>query len=366
MDKKKRESYMNWAIALALEGEGRTLPNPMVGAVVVKGDEIVGEGYHCIAGTPHAEIHALNDASDKARSADMFVTLEPCSHFGKTPPCADAIVRAGIKRVFIGTKDPNPLVNGKGIRFLKKAGIEVHTGILKEKCQTLNDAYNKSIMTGLPLVTAKVALSLDGKIATHCGDSKWITNASCRQYVHRLRSTVDGIIVGGGTVRSDDPRLNVRLKGWHGRQPKSIIIDESLAIPRKSKVFRRAHGDSIFFTTSKAPKTRVDWIRSHGFDVIPCRPTSRGLVSLQNVLTKLGGMGMSSILLEGGGQLFTDFMKRKLVDRLIVCISPKLIGGEGKDFLPGISIGKVSDAFELNNVDIKTFGDNVVIEGRLK
>ncbi|MFH0800031.1 MAG: bifunctional diaminohydroxyphosphoribosylaminopyrimidine deaminase/5-amino-6-(5-phosphoribosylamino)uracil reductase RibD, partial [Pseudomonadota bacterium] len=198
---------MRWAIALALEGMGRTSPNPMVGAVIVKSDRIVGEGYHRRAGTPHAEVHALRDAGRASRGAEMYVTLEPCAHEGRTPPCVPAIVEAGIRRVFVGSRDPNPLVDGRGIRALKKAGVAVVERVLEESCRELNEAYNKFIVSGVPFITAKVALSLDGKIATSSGDSRWITNEACRLYVHRLRGQVDAVMVGSGTVRRDDPRL---------------------------------------------------------------------------------------------------------------------------------------------------------------
>ncbi|HPW46103.1 MAG TPA: bifunctional diaminohydroxyphosphoribosylaminopyrimidine deaminase/5-amino-6-(5-phosphoribosylamino)uracil reductase RibD, partial [bacterium] len=310
----KRESYMRWALALALEGLGRTSPNPMVGAVIVKGGKIVGEGYHKKAGTPHAEVNALEDAGSKARGADMYVTLEPCVHHGETPPCVDAIATAGIKRVFIGTRDVNPLVNGKGIRALQDKGIDVSVGILEESCVKLNDRYNRFMISGVPHVTAKTALSLDGKIAVATGESKWITNKECRNYVHRIRGTVDAVMVGGGTVRKDDPRLNVRLKNWHGLMPVAVVVDSALNIPRSARLFRRPKQSCIFATTAKAPASRVRWIEKNGFTVMRCRATGSGRVFLPHMLQKLGELGITSILLEGGGELFSDFIKRKLVD----------------------------------------------------
>ncbi len=338
----------------------------MVGAVVVKGDKVVGEGYHYMAGTPHAEIHALKRAGSKARGADLYVTMEPCCHHGRTPPCVEEIVRSGIKNVYIGTKDPNPIVNGKGVSLLKKSGIKVATGILQDNCRSINEPYNKHIVSGIPYVTAKVAMTLDGKIATKSGDSKWITNGECRKFVHRVRGHVDAVMVGGGTVRKDDPRLNVRIKGWRGRQPLAIVVDESLNLPRKSKIFKRARGKSLFATTVHASKSRSNWISKNGFELIQCRSTGDGNVFLPHLLNQLGEMGITSILLEGGGELFSDFMKRDLIDKLIVCFAPKLVGGNGKDFLPGISIEKMKNAFELRNIHFQTVGDNFILEGSLR
>ncbi|HQG13974.1 MAG TPA: bifunctional diaminohydroxyphosphoribosylaminopyrimidine deaminase/5-amino-6-(5-phosphoribosylamino)uracil reductase RibD [bacterium] len=359
----KRESYMRWALALALEGLGRTSPNPMVGAVIVKGGKIVGEGYHKKAGTPHAEVNALEDAGSKARGADMYVTLEPCVHHGETPPCVDAIATAGIKRVFIGTRDVNPLVNGKGIRALQDKGIDVSVGILEESCVKLNDRYNRFMISGVPHVTAKTALSLDGKIAVATGESKWITNKECRNYVHRIRGTVDAVMVGGGTVRKDDPRLNVRLKNWHGLMPVAVVVDSALNIPRSARLFRRPKQSCIFATTAKAPASRVRWIEKNGFTVMRCRATGSGRVFLPHMLQKLGELGITSILLEGGGELFSDFIKRKLVDHMVVCMAPVFIGGGGKDFLPGIAIPSIDEVVKLSGVSMQRFGDNFVIEG---
>lgn len=363
---KKHESHMRWALALALEGMGRTSPNPLVGAVVVKGEKIVGEGYHYRAGTPHAEIHALREAGVRAGGADLYVTMEPCCYHGRTPPCVDAIVGAGIKRVFIGTKDPNPLVNGKGVKLLKRAGIKVVVGILEKSCRSINESYNKYIVNGIPFVTAKVAMSLDGKIATGKGDSRWITNDECREYVHRLRGRVDAVMVGGGTVRKDDPRLNVRIKGWRGIQPGVVVVDDTLDIPRKSRVVSKRRGRGVFATTNRSTAIRRRWIEKKGHDVILCRAVGNGMVFLPHMLRELGKRGITSVLLEGGGELFADFMRRGLIDRLVVCLAPKLIGGGGRDFLPGISIDRVKNAFALRNVNIQTFGDNVVIDGSLR
>ncbi|MFH1830189.1 MAG: bifunctional diaminohydroxyphosphoribosylaminopyrimidine deaminase/5-amino-6-(5-phosphoribosylamino)uracil reductase RibD [Pseudomonadota bacterium] len=363
MTHKKQESYMRLACELALKGAGSTSPNPIVGAVVVKDGQIVGEGFHKRAGGPHAEIIALRQAGKKACSADLYVTLEPCCHEGRTPPCVPAIKAAKISRVFVGSRDPNPLVNGKGIRSLRNAGITIREGLLKKECAALNCAHNKFMLHGVPFVTAKVALTLDGKIATSAGVSKWITNKACRAYVHELRSRSDVVMVGGNTIRKDNPKLNVRIKGHRGKMPKAVVIDETLNIPCTASVLKRRKGDLICVTTTRAPVSRIKSIKRMGHEVIVCRKTSKGLVDVRHALKELGKFGISSVLLEGGGSLFSSFIKNSLVDRLIACIAPKLLGGEGFDFLPGICIENLQSAIELSDVTFRTFDDNIVVQG---
>lgn len=354
---------MRWAIALALEGLGRTSPNPMVGAVIVKNGKIVGEGYHRRAGSPHAEINALKNAGKNAKGADMYVTLEPCVHYGRTPPCVDAIVKAGIRCVYAGTKDPNPIINGRGIRALKESGVRVVPGVLEESCVKINESYNKFIVSGVPFVTLKVALSLDGKIATSEGDSKWITNEECRLYVHRLRSEVDAVMIGSGTAKRDNPRLDVRLGYIHGICPKAVVVDASLSCPRTLRLFKRARGGTVILTTNRGSLQTKKFLERRGHTVVTCRSTSEGRVFLPHALLKLGSLGFTSVLLEGGGELFADFLRRGLVDKVVVCIAPKLIGGSGREFLPGFSIKKIRNAMTLEGVQIHNFGDNVVVEG---
>lgn len=362
----KQRSHMRWAIALALEGAGCTAPNPLVGAVIVKGDRVVGEGYHRKAGTPHAEIHALRQAGRRAHGADMYVTLEPCCHEGRTPPCIDAIVEAGVSRVFIGTRDLNPQVNGRGVRALKRSGIRVVEGVLEESCRRINEAYNKFIISGLPFVTAKVGLSLDGKLATASGDSRWITNGQARNHVHKLRRRVDAVMVGGGTVRRDDPRLTVRSGGLSGMQPKAVVVDEVLGIPRSSRLVKRCKGELIAVTTDAAPIRKRRWLERLGHRVVICRRQRNGRVNLSHMLRELASLGLTSILLEGGGELFADFFRQGLVDRVVTYVAPKLVGGAGMDFLPGISIKGMRDAKRLKDVRVQFLGDNVLIEGNLR
>jgi len=354
---------MRWAIALALEGQGRTSPNPMVGAVVVLNDEIIAEGFHRRVGGAHAEVNALKGAGSRARGADIYVTLEPCSYHGRTPPCVDAIIAAGIARVFIGTRDPNPRVNGSGIALLKKVGIEVVEGVLEKSCHDINEAYNKYIVTGLPFIRAKVAMSLDGKLATHTGDSRWITNSESREHVHRMRSSVDAVMIGGGTVRRDDPRLTVRLGVPRRIQPRAIIVDGTLNIPRNSKLLQRAKGSLIFVTTDRAPKSRVKWLEKGGSEVIICRALQNGRVSIPDMMKSLAAIGITSILAEGGAKLHAALFSGGFVDGIMAYISPKIIGGDGIDFLPGVKIKTMKDVTELKNVQIHTFGNDVLIEG---
>lgn len=365
MTKKLQESYMRWAIALALEGQGLTSPNPMVGAVVVKNNKIVGEGYHLMAGSAHAEVHALKKAGKLAKGADLYVTLEPCAHVGRTPPCVDAIIKAQIRRVFIGASDPNPLVDGRGVRMLRNSGIKVVEGVLSDSCEKINDSYNKFIRTRVPHITLKAALSMDGKIATLNGESKWITNEKCREYVHRLRGFVDAIIIGGNTARIDNPRLTVRLKGFGGRGPKAVIVDSKLNLPLTLKLFKRSRGNLIVATTNAASPAKVKKIKRMGHEVVVCRKTSRGFVDIKDALIKLGRMEITSVLVEGGGEMFAQFFEKGFLDKLVICIAPKFIGGAGLDFLPGVKIKAMKDAAVLKGITLTEFGDNFVFEGHI-
>lgn len=360
------EHHMREAMALALKGAGLTSPNPIVGAVVVKDAKTLGRGYHRKAGLAHAEVEALGEAKARAKGADLYVTLEPCCHEGRTPPCVDAIERAGIARVFVGARDPNPRVNGKGVRALRARGIQVVEGVLGKPCRELNVPYNTFMRTGLPFVTAKAALTLDGKIATASGHSRWITNARCREYVHELRALSDAVMVGGATLREDDSMLDVRLQGKHHRSPKAVIVDEALAIPRKARILARPAKDVIFVTTRAAPHARVRWLQKRGHELIICRAVSRGLVDIDHALSELGKRGVLSLLVEGGGRLFASFLKAGHIDRMIACIAPKLVGGAGLDFLPGSFARTMKEAIALKDVRMRTFDDNVVIEGRVK
>lgn len=346
---------MNRAIELALKGEGRTSPNPIVGAVVVKNSRIVGEGYHRRAGYPHAEIEAIRNAGAKARGADLYVTLEPCCHFGRTPPCCNAIIKSQIKHVIIGMCDPNPIVNGMGIKFLRNNGLKITEGVMKNECRQINLPYVKWIVSGIPYVTLKAGLSLDGKIATSNGESKWITNKKCRQYVYKLRSLSDAVLVGIGTVLKDNPRLR--------KAKKVVILDPALKIPLSSQILKRKKNQLIITTTNKSSVQKRIRLEKMGHRVMLCRSTSDGRIFLPHLLFMLGKDGIVSLFVEGGGMVSADFMRRNLVDRIIACIAPKIIGGTGYNWLPEVSFKNLKATPTLHDVTIRLFGDNIVVEG---
>jgi diaminohydroxyphosphoribosylaminopyrimidine deaminase/5-amino-6-(5-phosphoribosylamino)uracil reductase len=327
---------------------------------------VAGEGYHRRAGGPHAEVVALSAAGKKAKGADLYVTLEPCCHHGRTPPCTDAIAAAGIRRVFVGARDPNPQVSGRGMKALRAMGVEVVQGILEDACAAINEPYNKFMREGMPHVTAKAASTLDGKIAAADGSSRWITNGRCRRYVHELRGRSDAVMVGAGTVLRDDPSLSVRLSGWRGREPIAVVVDGRLRIPARARLLRRPKGSLIVLTTRRANPARMRRIESLGHRVIVCRQSRGGLVDLRDALSALGAAGVLSVMIEGGGRLFSSLVKEGLVDRMVVCIAPKLLGGRGLDMLPGIACRGVGGAVELCDVTVKAFDDNVVVEGAVR
>lgn len=338
--------YMALAITLAKKAEGMTSPNPMVGAVVVKDGKIVGRGYHKRAGLPHAEINALRQAGAKAKNATLYVTLEPCDHFGRTGPCTAAIIKSGIKRVVIAMKDPNPLNNGNGIRKLNRYGIETEAGLLSEDAIEMNRPYIKFITKGLPYVTVKVAQSLDGKIATGTGDSKWISSDDSRRYVHGLRRRADAVMVGANTVRRDDPLLLSRLS--RGKQPIRVIVSGRSGIPSGAKIFSSSH---------KAPVLVVK----------PLRARSGAKVDLKKLLIELAKRDITNILVEGGGELIASLVEKDLVDRFLVFVSPKIIGGrDAKTAVEGNGIKKIKDALNLKDMSVKKFKYDILIEARTR
>ena len=356
---------MRRALELAVKGRGRTSPNPMVGAVIVKGGRIVGEGFHRRAGSAHAEINALRRAGSRARGADLYVTLEPCCHEGRTPPCVDAISAAGVKRVFVGTRDPNPLVNGRGMRALRASGVEVKIGLLGSECRVLGRAYEKFVTAGRPFVTAKAAVTLDGKIAAAGGESRWISNAKARRYVHELRRSSDAVMVGVGTALADDPSLTVRLPGRSEQRTTAIVVDSLLRVPDGLKLMKRGPGELIVLTTTAAPAQRAKALKGMGHEVIAVDPTEDGRVDMAKALAALGELGICSVLVEGGGQLMSDLVSKRLIDRIAVCVAPKFLGGGGADLFPDLSVEGMDAAVELKDVSLKLFGDNVIVEGML-
>lgn len=353
------EKFMRRAIALARKGVGKTAPNPAVGCVIVRDGVIVGEGWHRKAGTPHAEVHALLQAGDLARGADVYVNLEPCAHTGRTPPCADALVEAGVARVFAGMMDPNPQVSGKGLARLQAAGIAVATAILGSECRRLNEPFIKHMTTGRPLVILKSALTLDGKTATTSGDSKWITSDKSRRYVHRVRAMVDAIMVGVGTVVADDPQLTSRIPG--GRDPLRIVVDSGLRIPAEAQVLRLRSNARTVVATTVQDSPRIRELEESGAEVIRCR-IHNGRVDLLDLLDRLGAMGVQSLILEGGATLAGEALRLGLIDKFLLFYAPKLIGGDGRGLFAGRGAARLADAVKLRDVRVRRFDSDILLE----
>jgi diaminohydroxyphosphoribosylaminopyrimidine deaminase/5-amino-6-(5-phosphoribosylamino)uracil reductase len=336
----------------------------MVGAVVVKGGQVVGKGYHRKAGTPHAEIHALENAGDQAKSATLYVTLEPCNHQGRTPPCTEVIVSSGIRRVVVGCSDPNPQVAGGGAGYLRRQGVRVDVGILEERCLRLNESFIKHVTTGLPLVIAKMAASLDGKIATRLGDSHWISNEHSRRFVHKLRHRADAILVGVGTVIADNPKLTTRLSGGKGINPLRIILDTHLRIPVDSSVVVETNeAPTIIATGPKPYEKRREALEGKGVEVLSL-PLVRGRVSLPLLLKHLGERDVISLLVEGGAEVHGGFFYDNLVDKIHFFFAPKIIGGNrAVPMVGGMGVERVAEALVLRNLSLRRFGDDIMVEG---
>jgi diaminohydroxyphosphoribosylaminopyrimidine deaminase / 5-amino-6-(5-phosphoribosylamino)uracil reductase len=317
---------MQRCLKLARKGEGMVNPNPMVGCVIVRNGKIVGEGFHRKFGGPHAEIFALNHAGKKAKGATLYVSLEPCTHFGKTPPCTDAIIQSGISHVVIASKDLNPLVSGKGIRQLRGAGITVKVGLLQKEAEHLNEKFFKFIKTGLPFVGIKLAQTLDGRIADVAGKSKWITSKTARKEVHRLRSGYDAVLVGATTVLRDNPELTVRLV--NGRNPVRVVVDGCLSLPTSRAIFNTTAAPTWLLTSPKAVKANIRKVQkliSQGVRVFPVSSDYR--INAESILHTLAAEGVSSVLIEGGAYTVAGFVNRFLADKLYLFVAPKILGG---------------------------------------
>jgi len=358
------EQWMRKVLRLADKGRGRTSPNPMVGAILVKNGKVVGEGYHARAGEDHAEIIALQRARERARGATLYINLEPCTHYGKTPPCAPQVIKAGVKSVVIGMEDPNPLVRGKGIETLKKAGLNVHAGILERECQRSNEAFCKYITAKEPFIILKVAATLDGKIATQEGDSKWISGEASRRFVHRLRDEVDGVLVGIGTVLRDDPLLTTRIKG--GRDPYRIVLDSRLKIPEEAKVFGDYPTKVIIATTKTAPKDKIERLEKRGVNILTLE-SKEGRIDLKSCLSNLGEIGMMSLMVEGGNQVNGSFLDEGLIDKLLLFLSPRLIGDpEAPGIFGGRGVSKLQETIPLKEIRTRRIGEDILLEGYLE
>ncbi|MCM2536071.1 bifunctional diaminohydroxyphosphoribosylaminopyrimidine deaminase/5-amino-6-(5-phosphoribosylamino)uracil reductase RibD [Neobacillus pocheonensis] len=347
------EFYMDLALKNAQAMKGQTDPNPLVGSVIVNDNLVVGIGAHLKAGEPHAEIHALRMAGEKAKGGTIYVTLEPCSHYGRTGPCAVAIVEAGIKKVVIATLDPNPVVSGNGVKILKDAGIEVIIGVRQEESQKMNEVFNKFIVEKKPFITLKSGITLDGKIATHSSDSKWITSEEARKDVHQLRNENMAILVGVNTVIKDNPELTSRIP--NGRNPIRVILDSTLKIPLGSKVLTDKLAETWIFTTEHHDKERRKKIEDLGITVF--QTNGLRFVDPQGVVQLLGEKLVSSLLIEGGGSINASFLENKLIDKVILYLAPKLIGGQlAPTFLEGTGIDKMRDAVELSGTSFIKIG----------
>ena len=359
--------YMTRALDLAKLGVGYVNPNPLVGAVIVKENKIIGEGYHKKYGGVHAEIDAFNNAIEPVEGAIMYVTLEPCSHFGKTPPCVETIINKGIKKVVVAVKDPNPLVAGRGIKILKENGIEVITGVLENKAKKLNEIFIKFITTELPFCALKTAMTLDGKIAAYTGDSRWITNEKSREYVHKLRHKYSSIMVGVGTVLTDNPLLTTRLENIDGKNPIRVIVDTRGSIPLNARVLQCDEDTkTIVATTEAIGKEKVRSIEKTGAEII-ITPLKNNKVDLLYLMKILGERKIDSILLEGGSSLNYSALQEGIVDKVFSFIAPKIIGGKlSKTPVDGEGIPYMKDAISLKDINICKFEDDVMIEAYVR
>lgn len=353
------KEYMLRAIELAKRGRGWTNPNPMVGAVIVKNGRIIGEGYHIKCGELHAERNAIASLTESAEGATIYVTLEPCCHQGKTPPCTDAILNQKIARVVIGSRDPNPKVSGKGAAILRKAGIQVEEDFMREECDRLNPVFFHYITTGTPYVVMKYAMTADGKIATKTGASKWITGPEARKEVQRMRSRYMGIMAGIGTVLADDPMLNVRIEGK--RSPVRIICDSHLKIPPDSQICKTAGVYRTIIACGEGNPKKARKLADMGVEVLSC-PDQQGKVDLKQLMKELGSQGIDSILLEGGGTLNDCALRAGIVQKIMVFMAPKLFGGEkSKTPVAGVGIEVPAEAVSLQTQEIRQVGQDLLI-----
>ncbi|MCX2726359.1 bifunctional diaminohydroxyphosphoribosylaminopyrimidine deaminase/5-amino-6-(5-phosphoribosylamino)uracil reductase RibD [Thermomicrobium sp. 4228-Ro] len=364
--------WMQRAIALAWRAAGRVAPNPAVGAVVVRDGTVVGEGCTKPPGGPHAEVVALEEAGERARGATLYVTLEPCAHYGRTPPCVHAILRTGIRRVVIAIRDPYPEVDGRGIAALRAAGLEVEVGLEAEAAAEAVAGYLKRLRTGFPEVTLKYAMTLDGRLATRTGHSRWITGPEARRYAHRLRDRHDAILVGVGTVLQDDPELTTRLDpsecgdgGPH--HPLRVILDSQARTPPTARMLSPAvPGQTLIVTTDAAPPDRVAALREAGAEIVTV-PARCGKVDIRSALFALGARGINGVLVEGGGRVLGSLFDAGLVDRIVAFVAPVLVGGsEAPVPFAGRGVETMDQAVRLRDVRVRELGTDVVIEGRVR
>lgn len=352
-------------VNLALAGKGHTKTNPVVGAIIVKDDRVIGRGFHKSFGGDHAEIEAINDCEEEITGSDLYVTLEPCSHFGKTPPCVETIVKKGIKRVFAGVVDPNPVNAGKGIEYLLKNGVEVYVGFAEKACAEIIEEFAKYIYKKQPFYSLKIAQTLDGKIAAKDGSSKWITDETSRQHAHYIRSVSDGILTGIGTVQADDPELNARFLGFK-KYPYKIILDSSLKISADAAVFNEKAEKCIIFTSNSCfdvKPDKIDKLRKMGVEVIPCNKLNDGL-DLQNASDELVKRGILNVLVEGGGRIHASFIKEGMADKAYVFIAGKILGADGIDSLDSLNINSIDECKMLSDPNVTRLKNDFLFTGK--
>jgi diaminohydroxyphosphoribosylaminopyrimidine deaminase/5-amino-6-(5-phosphoribosylamino)uracil reductase len=360
------QKYINRAIILAKRGMGWVNPNPLVGAVIVKNGKVIGEGYHEYFGGPHAEIKAMDNATESVKDATLYVTMEPCSHHGKTPPCTEAIIRNGIRKIVTGISDPNPLVNGNGLKILAGAGIEVRPGIGTAAITKMNEAFLKFIVTGLPFCVLKTAMTLDGKIATVENASRWISGEDSRKYVHELRQEYSAVMVGINTVLYDDPLLNTRRIHKKNRDPLKIIVDTTGRIPLESKVLQRNPQLTILAASEKIDPAKRRYLERMGAQVLIC-PIKDGKVDLDYLMFSLGRMGIDSVMLEGGSSIAFSALMEGIVDKVISFIAPKIIGGASAPSpVGGTGLPAMDEAIAVDNWNYKRLGSDILIEGYIR
>jgi diaminohydroxyphosphoribosylaminopyrimidine deaminase/5-amino-6-(5-phosphoribosylamino)uracil reductase len=362
---KTDEKFMRMALRQARKGLGRTTPNPAVGAVVVREGKVIASGYHKRAGVNHAEVDALYKIGGKGKKGDvLYVTLEPCNHQGRTPPCTEAILKSGIKRVVVGMKDPNPKVSGGGSEFLREKGVEVTTGVLEAACRHLNEFFIKYISTGRPFVVAKSALTLDGWTATTTGDSWWITNEKSRQFVHRLRDRVDGVMVGVGTVLADDPSLTTRLRNRKGRDPVRIIVDTHLRTPDNAKVLNNdSPAMTLMAVGDGVSPERLKGIKKENVSTLVC-PIKDGGIDLVALMDDLVKKSITSLLVEGGATLMGSMIRERLIDKYYFFQAPKILGGnDGIPMASGPGPERIRECLNLRDIRTRKFGSDVMIRG---
>ncbi|RJQ50556.1 MAG: bifunctional diaminohydroxyphosphoribosylaminopyrimidine deaminase/5-amino-6-(5-phosphoribosylamino)uracil reductase RibD [Desulfobacteraceae bacterium] len=360
-------SYMKIALSLAENGRGYTSPNPMVGALVVKDGRIVGKGFHRAAGKAHAEVEAIESAGSEAAGATLYVTLEPCNHTGRTPPCTEKILASGIRSVVSAMKDPNPNVKGGGLQYLKQKGIAVSVGVCRAAAEKLNEAYIKYVKTGTPFVILKCAATLDGQVATRSGDAEWVSGPESRAYVHRQRHAADAILVGIGTVRADNPALTTRIEGGGGCDPIRIVLDTHLSIAEDAQVLRvRSDSGSIIVSGPSIPEEKRARMEKKGIRVLQS-PLKEGKIDLIPLMNALGAMEITCLLIEGGGKVIASALTSGIVDKVLFFYAPKLSGGnDGVAISVGRGAATMADCIPLKKLRVKRFGSDVLIEGYIK